>query len=171
MLTFKTFARRAVPWGLFVTGGALLYFGNTQWELAKRTDGWVQTEGRIIASSVQERTTQGGAGDVPIVLYEFQVGTAIQHGSRLQISDQKPAAHEDAEAVVRDFPVGKHVIVYYNPSLVSQSVLLRISLDRAYLLGGGGIVCVLLAPLTRRVFARKTVQKSPKASPEEFDRL
>ncbi len=154
----KSVALRIAPWILFLTGAVALYLGNQSLASERKTEGWVTTEGKVIGSSVETRTTEHGTQYVPLVLYEYRVGSVIQHGSRLMVSSQLTGSKADAQATVNAYPVGQAISVYYNPTLTSESVLVRNSPVPSYVLMGCGVLCVFLGPLAAVVLSRRAVK-------------
>jgi hypothetical protein len=139
--------RQWIPWVCFLTGVLLLYIGQQQLSSSEKTEGWVQAEGRILSASVEEAASPNGRPSyLPLILYEFHVGTIVQHGSRVGLGVRGFSAKRDAQAVVDRYQPGHAVEIYYNPGLPSESVLERPSPARSYALTGSGILCLLLGP-------------------------
>jgi hypothetical protein len=151
----KSLALRITPWILFLTGAVALYLGNLGLASERKTEGWIETEGKVIGSSVETRTTDHRMQYVPLVLYEFRVGSVIRHGSRLTVSSQVTGSQADAQATVNAYPIGRAISVYYNPTVASESVLVRNSPVPSYVLIGCGVLCVFSGPLAAVVSSRR----------------
>ena len=151
----KRLLSRIAPWLCVAIGAILLYWGSLDFTLAQKTAGWARTGGRVRASSVESfRQAKDGTTYRPLVIYEYQVGTAILHGSRRSLADQQCRSEADAHAVVTRYPVGQDVTIFYNPFVPTEAVLELGSPWRPYGILGTGGVCMLaglgLAVMTSR---------------------
>ncbi len=93
----------------------------------RQAKSWVATTGRILKSGVETRRHrfQGEPEelkDVPAVTYEFKVGGRTIDGTRISIGDEGGL---DIEAVLKRYPAGADVTVYYDPRDPTRCVLER----------------------------------------------
>lgn len=129
---------------------------------------WRQTHGRVVASASEardihkiEHSTAGSDHSTHFVSqetiatrnfvalrYEFQVDGKTYTGSRVDLGAQQ--ADVEVSDILRRFPQGKVVTVYYDPSDPTHCVLER--LDPAKLRAGWIAVVVLFALIVAGVF-------------------
>jgi hypothetical protein len=93
----------------------------------RQAKSWVATTGRILSSGVETRHRQfqdepEELKDVPAVKYEFKVGGRTIDGTRVSIGDEGGL---DMEAVLKRYPAGADVTVYYDPRDPTKCVLER----------------------------------------------
>jgi hypothetical protein len=152
-------------------GVVLLYRGNQDLTLVQKTAGWAKTGGTVRASSVESfpQATDGTTYRA-LVIYEYQVGTAILHGSRRSLADQQYRSETDAHALVTRYPHGRQVTVFYNPVQPTEAVLEPGAPWRAYGILGTGGVCMLaglglVARMSRRGQATRPAPHRRKGRP------
>jgi len=93
----------------------------------RQAKSWVAATGRILSSGVETRRRQFGdepeeLKDVPAVKYEFKVGGRTIDGTRVSIGDEGGL---DMDAVLKRYPAGAEVTVYYDPRDPTRCVLER----------------------------------------------
>jgi hypothetical protein len=93
----------------------------------RQAKSWVATTGRILSSGVETRRRHfqnepEELKDVPAVKYEFKVGGRTIDGTRVSIGDEGGL---DMEAVLRRYPAGAEITVYYDPRDPTRCVLER----------------------------------------------
>ena len=116
---------------LLTLGGLLLWLGwrNRQRVLASMA--WPSVPGRVTASSVREEFRRGNTDTpdsssyVPVVQYEYQVGTQMFKGHRVSFQDKVYDSAKTAFRAVQAFQVGTAVAVFYDPGNPSSCVLER----------------------------------------------
>ena len=167
----KRLLSRITPWLCVAIGAVLLYWGSLDFTLAQKTAGWARTGGRVRASSVESfRQAKDGTRYRPLVIYEYQVGTAILHGSRRSLADQQYRSETDAHALVTRYPHGRQVTVFYNPVQPTEAVLEPGAPWRAYGILGTGGGCMLaglglVARMSRRGQATRPAPHRRKGRP------
>jgi hypothetical protein len=99
---------------------------------SRRSTSWPKAIGTVVSAEVRRVVSEAGASDgavnsvtyEPYVKYAYAVaGRAYEHdkfASAAQWAMREPA---DAEAIVRGYPVGHQVPVFYNPSRPDDAVL------------------------------------------------
>lgn len=93
----------------------------------RRAKSWVPATGRILSIGVETRRHQfqgepETVKNVPAVKYEFKVGARTIDGSRISIGDEGGL---DIDAVLKRYPAGAAVTVYYDPRDPTNCVLER----------------------------------------------
>ncbi len=102
------------------------------WIAQAGTSGWPSTTGEVIASRVATRTgSKGGHTYAPEVDYKYTVGANDYNSSSISLSTTfSDSGGGYARRTVAQFPAGRKIAVYYDPSDASRSVLLRGTGDR-----------------------------------------
>jgi len=114
-----------------------IYKGMRANNRAKATQDWPATSGRITNVEVASRTSsrQSNGHTVrsvryePLVTYEYQVAGSVYTGVKIQQNPKTYASKSKADEVVKQYPVGTTVMVYYDPQKIEDAVLVQ---------GGGG---------------------------------
>lgn len=136
--------------GLLCLGLTLAYFGGRQIVTAIKTAGWAEVTGRIIESEVIETTSRprmfaDEIKEYSIQLsYEYRVGTEVYRHSRIAIGTQSPSGQQDAASLLKPYPVGKNVTVFYDPAAPNEACLVSGAGASAYYLFIGGVVATCL---------------------------
>jgi hypothetical protein len=114
------------PFSSLLVGGALLVLGillsDIPWGIASQ--GWPTTEGNIILSKLEDKMFKEYEGDyymdtVAYIRYQYSVN-GIPYSSSAVDSTNSPFY---SVPTGRRYPVGKDVIVHYNPTNPSEAVL------------------------------------------------
>ena len=118
-----------LPYSFVIGGGLLAFWSMCQVVSAKDSVNWPCAEGRIVSSSVRESTSSGGGKGSPPktsyhaeVEYTFSVGDVAYRGSRVAYADYDDSSHH-ANGVVKRYPKGQAVSVYYRPGKPGECVL------------------------------------------------
>jgi hypothetical protein len=108
------------------------------WQAQRRVNQvrrWKATSGRIVQSRVRQATARvlrsipiyqhrTAIRYVPHIVYEYRVDTAVYRASRREMGPVWYASDPaGAEKIVARYPVGKAVMVYYDPDDPIQAVL------------------------------------------------
>ena len=103
--------------------GVLLH----SWRLAEETRSWNATPAKILSSQVipEIATPHSPTKFRPVVRYEYQVGGAVYHSSRIHRSDGPKSDRDDAEALREQFTPNQSLTCWVNPQDPSYSVLLH----------------------------------------------
>ena len=89
---------------------------------------WPQVEGRIVASSIDERQRVRQGRTLrrykPIVAYEYEVNGQYHKSNRIAHGVTKRSeSRQEVETLLADYPMGAEVPIYYSPSNPRSSVL------------------------------------------------
>ena len=138
---------------LVVGGTALVLFGSVahSWYLAVVSKNWPAVPGKILYSRLRGGDFAAGRGIVRVkhadIVYRYTV-----HERDYTAHVDLGFNDEDPQGTVQQYPVGTAVVVHYNPSNPSRSVLEpRFGLHRTHWLGigvfytvwiGFGLLCV-----------------------------
>jgi hypothetical protein len=84
---------------------------------------WPQTQGVITTSHLATGYFKGMKGYYGVIEYDYSVGATRFHGTRLSFNRVHLAVQSAWQPVVDSYPVGKQIIVYYDPQTPSFAVL------------------------------------------------
>ena len=98
---------------------------------------WPTTQGRIIASKVVAvQSFDSGDEPVPNVRYKYSVDGHKFQGDKISLTSKSPfswksvtktlretQSYSSAEKIIKRYPIGSKVLVYYNPRNPKESVL------------------------------------------------
>jgi len=110
--------------GLFLLGGPVCgYFALSMVADAQETANWPHADGVITRSEVCELGIAISPDFKPDITYEYELNGQSHVGNRVRTNDGEFDKRSGAEQVVRRYPVGKKVRVYYNPTNPNNSML------------------------------------------------
>jgi hypothetical protein len=118
--------------------------------VAARTPGksnhWPSTTGQILTSMIQYRRKSGG-GHSPysVVIYTYQVASQPYQSQRIYFG--VPVGGSAMTGVIKKYPMGAQVPVYYNPENPAEAVLER-TIPAAKMLGFAGVIMIAVAAAT-----------------------
>lgn len=114
----------------------VLIFGGLGYWMVKRSKqasavraaslSWMQTNGVVVTSRVE--VSGGETTSVsPRVIYQYTVGAQTYQSDQIRAGDHvfKISSSADAYTTIDRYPVGKPVIVFYNPANPAQACLER----------------------------------------------
>lgn len=134
---------------MFCVLGAILirYHGRLRAKLTA-SYGWPSAPGTITnTSKIDDR---GDEGCNVRIAYEYVVNAARYTSDRVTFLATRGIGERTARELVRTYPVGRNLPVFYNPSLPSEAVLVRqVPYLNAYLYLGIGLVVVSLISFLR----------------------
>jgi hypothetical protein len=84
---------------------------------------WPSTMGVVQMSTIEQRSSDDGYTDYPVVQYSYQVGG--QSYQSMKLAPGPEVGGSGARGVVAKYPVGAQVMVFYNPQNPSEAVLER----------------------------------------------
>ena len=111
-----------IIWMLFVLGFDG-FIGYGFWRTYDAKARFLTTAGEVTASRVESSSTSDGTTYAARIEYEFELGGTSYTGDRHSFFSFGTSSSEHANAIVRRYPVGKRVTVYYDPGEPQQSVL------------------------------------------------
>ncbi len=84
---------------------------------------WPSTMGVVQMSTIEQRSSEDGHTDYPVVQYSYQIGGQIYQSMKLAPGPE--VGGTGARKVVAKYPAGAQVMVFYNPQKPSDAVLER----------------------------------------------
>jgi hypothetical protein len=111
-----------------------------------RSNDWPTAVGQILASTINYRRRSGGGHTpYPLVMYTYQVEGRQYQSQRIYFGGA--IGGSAMMGVVKKYPVGAEVPVYYNPQNPADAVLER-SIPMAKMLGLIGVIMIATAAVT-----------------------
>lgn len=117
------------------TGGiATVAGGLIRRDKASESRAWPSVRGRVYAARVIEVQARPFEGHKytdyqPEIRYEFTVGGKEYAGNRYTLLASRVPWRSDAEKIVTQYPIGREVDVYYDPSDPNRCVLVHSNVD------------------------------------------
>ena len=130
----------------FALGAVLLWQGWRRQEKVKASMNWPYVPGRVTAASVRkvvERTdaqSRDITNYVPLVQYEYQVGSQVYQGNRLAFQEQSFTSQRKAFNLVAAYQPGGAVWVFHDPTNPQNAVLERKAHGNNLIFVVGGIL-------------------------------
>ncbi len=111
-----------IIWMLFVLGFDG-FIGYGFWRTYDARARFLTTPGVVTGSEIERSSSSDGTTYAANIEYEFELGGTSYTGDRHSFFSFGTSSSEHASEVVRRYPVGKRVTVYYDPGEPEQSVL------------------------------------------------
>ncbi len=111
-----------IIWMLFVLGFDG-FIGYGFWRTYDARARFLTTPGVVTGSEIERSSGSDGTTYEAKIEYEFELGGTSYTGDRHSFFSFGTSSSEHASEVVRRYPVGKRVTVYYDPGEPEQSVL------------------------------------------------
>lgn len=145
----KFFFSRIFPLIFFAVGLGLSYKGYSNFSLANESINWPNTDGVIISSEIRHKTSHSSKGGSSStyhadIKYSYAVVTAKFTGDKVSYGDYGSSDRGHASSIVRRYPVGKKVKVYYKKDLPTEAVLEPGITGGAWLTPGIGVLFALI---------------------------
>lgn len=140
-----------------VGGGVGFFVGKPILEQAKSSESWPTVQGTVIESELDRRRKDGSTTYKAIVVYEYEISGEEYEGDRIWFGQYSSSNRSEMQKLVREFPEGKKVTVFYSPDDSSASVLKPGAFTSSYMVYAVGMVflgigCLLaLIPLIKLV--------------------
>lgn len=84
---------------------------------------WPSTMGTVMMSRIEQRSSDDGYTDYPVVQYSYQIGGQAYQSMKLAPGPE--VGGTGARKVVAKYPAGAQVMVFYDPQNPSDAVLER----------------------------------------------
>lgn len=127
-------------------GVVLLVAGFLMARTPGKSTGWSTTTGQILASTINYRRRSGGGhAPYPLVMYVYQVEGQQYQSQRIYFGGA--VGGSAMTGIIKKYPVGTQVPVYYNPQNPADAVLER-SIPMAKFLGLIGVILIATAAAT-----------------------
>ena len=148
--------RRQTYWffsySFLAVGLAITSVGLMQFRAARVSPGWPSIEGIVVdAVNLEEYTIDGGYHYKPVVAFKYEVEGREYFSDRLTYGRKKFPDEAFVDHVIRQYPAGMSVTVYYNPRRPRQAVLQPGDTSGTGVIAGTGIVIAVLSlfPIVR----------------------
>lgn len=162
----KFFFARIFPFIFVIIGASVTYFGVRNLCRASESAEWPTAPGQIIKSSVESHRSTSGSGSNSRssttyhaeILYKYSVDGTQYNGTTVAFGDYGSSDPSHANQIVRKYPEGKSVTIYYMPDDNSQCVLEPGMQGQAWFLPVFGAI-FLIAGVGLAVFLPRTVKQ------------
>lgn len=130
---------------LLLFGLVLGGFGLNRYHMGKESQSWPAIRGKITYSHAQSRRVKNSYEYQPSVKYTYFVDKRSHTGKRITASDVYQKTLSGAKDILKKYPVGGEVSVYYDPADPGTSLLETGIKKNVYILLGGAALCFLFA--------------------------
>ena len=112
---------------VMIVGGIMLAITAYIDTQSQASQDWPSTEGVVVASQIEEyRDADQEASYTPRIIYEYTVDGQRYASQQLKFSiEQSYGTQNGANKILSGYPIGKPVIVYYDPATPTNAVLDR----------------------------------------------
>ena len=116
-------------WYVFGVFGLLaVFFGLKKTILGLCSKGWPTTNGTVLSSEVDirpydKKRKQNNPAKYPKVVYSFDVNGEHFESSQISCNDHGDSNSSHASGIVKRYPVGKKVTVYFSPKNPKRALL------------------------------------------------
>lgn len=131
-----------------LVGAGLSYWGWTILQDARASSSWPTSEGVVTSSEVDHSTdAEGGDSYSPEIDYQYQVDGQSLTNNQIKFGENSYNSRRTAEEIAANYPVGRQVIVYYDPEQPDKAVLEPGVSSGSYIVLSIGVVFILVALL------------------------
>lgn len=89
-----------------------------------KTNAWPTTTGKITISEMSgPHLTKHGPEYITTVQYDYQIGNAVYTNNKVSYKYLYAKNLDEAQSLLKKYPVYRHVLVRYNPDDISDTVL------------------------------------------------
>jgi hypothetical protein len=122
---------------------------------AKKT--YIKTNGKILDSDIlhHSKITNNSVDNYsPYVEYKYTVNNKYYIGYKIHFYDKKTWDEDEVKDILENFPKGKKITVYYNPSKYHEAVLL---LEYSYSIAEliSGVILIILGFMISYLFYKE----------------
>jgi hypothetical protein len=142
--------------GIFTTTGIVtgLVFGKPILDQTKSSEQWPQNQGEILESELVESRSDGSTTYGAHVVYHYDLDGGAFESDRIWFGDDYSTSNRsDMFEVVRKYPVGQMVTVYYSPDKPSEAVLMPGAYTSSYVRFTIGLIFLGIGSLLLLGFA------------------
>ena len=135
---------------VFVGVGYLvgIWLGKPILDDAKTSTTWPTTPGEVIESELERHRGEDGTTYSALVVYRYSLDGGEFESDRVWIGGNYSTSNRaEMQAVVREYPVGNRVTVYYSPDDPAQSVLKPGAFISSYVCFGIGMVFLVIGSM------------------------
>ena len=108
---------------LLVFGLVFGGFGVYKYSIGKKSVSWPSVKGKISYARVHSSRSNGKQKYMPTVKYSYSVNGKSYAGKRITASDDYKQTRSSAADILKNYPVGSVVPVYYDPTAPETSLL------------------------------------------------
>jgi hypothetical protein len=139
--------KRWMAWIFLIVGAAAICFGFVSLVRSLQCKGWPVVTGVIRTGEIKEKGGgEGGSTYTPHISYEYTANGSRFTAEKIAFG-MASGSMSDGQTFLRSYPIGKTVLVHYNPSDPSEAVLDTAMHGGMWSNLSGGTVFVLVALL------------------------
>lgn len=129
---------------LLAFGIATLVYSRSDSRNSRASTDWPTATGVIVSSEMITRSEKNHSDRYsPNIEYEYEVDSIKYEGYQVSYSFNEESARSVVESIVKDYPAGKDVEVYYKPEDPGESVLRPGDVNRLPQVIAGWVTIVL----------------------------
>jgi hypothetical protein len=151
---------RVFPWSFILMGAIPFGFGIRGIVLASASTDWPHTAGRVVSSTLEHDDEQAA---YPRIIYEFDLNGTRFQGDRVHFGGYRSRDDPYALRLVKQYPEGTEVTVYYMPDNPESSLLEPGIRWHAWLMPGVGAVFLIIGFVLLAVVPKLLREGSPPA--------
>ncbi len=130
----------------------LIFYGINMLTRGKVSHSWPECQGTVISSDIKQETkTDSYEKQIVIyrahVVYSYSVNGKTFKSNRIAFESYSTNLKGEALAVVDKYPLGKTIMVYYDPANPGSSILEKSASNAAFFVIGIGCLCTFLGIL------------------------
>lgn len=156
----------------FTAIGVLLgpVFGKPILDQAKASEQWPQTDGEILESELETRKgEEGGTLYSAHVVYRYALDGGEFESNRIWFGgDYATSDRSEMFEIVKQYPVGKQVTVYYSPDKPSEAVLMPGAYLSSYILYVIGMVLMVVGAILLLILVYILVKSVAGIQPDQM---
>jgi hypothetical protein len=108
---------------LLIGGGVAFYFGKPILDKARASESWPTVQGQVIKSELESHHDKKKTTYSALVIYKFEADGEDYEGDEVWFGQYSSSDRSAMQKLVKEYPVGKDVTVYYSPDDPTQAVL------------------------------------------------
>lgn len=147
---------------LLAGGGIGFFVGKPILDKAKASESWPSVEGEVLESRLESSRSKGKTSYSALVVYRYSVEGEEFEGDRVWFGQYSTNKRSEMHKIVKEYPAGKAVTVYFSPDDASEAVLQPGAFTSSYMVYSIGLLafgvgCLLvLGPLVKLLFFAST---------------
>lgn len=151
-----------------VAGGCVAFLiGKPILDNAKASESWPSVPGRIIESEMERHRNDGKTTYSALIAYEFTVNNQTFEGDGVWFGQYSTSDRSEISNIVRQYPVGQQVDVYYAADDPTNCVLQPGVTTSSYLVFGIGLLflgigsLLIIGPVVKGIFLTAAMATAP----------
>lgn len=150
-----------------IGGGVGFFIGKPILDNAKASESWPSVPGKVIESELERRRNDGKTTYSAVIVYQYTVDGQQLECDDVWFGQYSTSDRSEINRIVRQYPVGQQVDVYYSPNDPATAVLQPGVTASSYLVFGIGMLffgiggLMIIGPLVKGVFLTAAMATAP----------